>query len=202
MAKTPRMHSGDEFGKPMSGSLSGMDAPMIGAASMIAVDALADSEPGARPVTERPPAITWKMVAVGLGVMFLIGFVIIAVVVHQESSVGPGDLSLAYSAAGTGTVTGTFRLKQVTASSHWGPSTGALSIEVTQSVTPQGDVNYIAANLLFNQSTVFVIGGRPLHGPMPHARGLALDSMDGWPAKVDYSRAAGSGLPRATRVEF
>jgi len=178
-----------------------MDAPMIGAASMIAVDALADSEPGARPVTPQPPAITWKMVAVALGVMFLIGFAIIAAVVRQESSVGPGDLSLSYSAAGTGTVAGTFQLVRVDASSQWGPSAGALSVEVTQSVTSDGP-NYVAANLLFDQSTVFVIGGRPLHGPAPNARGLTLDAVNGWSVKVDFTRESGARLPHARRVEF
>ena len=70
MPKKSRTHGSDEFGRPGSSSLSGLDAPMFGAASSIMVDALVERESG---VTPPPPRISVKAIVIGLAVMFVIG---------------------------------------------------------------------------------------------------------------------------------
>ena len=201
MAKPPRMHSGDEFGKPASGALSGMDAPMIGAPSLIAVDALAEHEPGARPVTERPPAITLRMVAIALAAMFVLGLGAYALTMFTQDRVGPGDLALSYSSAGTGRVAGNIGLRVVSSAPGDRPSAGVLSVEVTQSVSGDGEAHFIAANIRFDPSTVFLVDGRPLD-TSPKAHGLSLRDVTGWHGIVQYVRATGSDLPRAIRVSL
>ncbi len=70
MKRESRGHDSDVFGKPTSGSLTGLSAPLIGAPSAIIVDGIVERESGATPP---PPAITLKMVVVTLGVMLLFG---------------------------------------------------------------------------------------------------------------------------------
>ena len=70
MKRESRGHDSDVFGRPTSGSLTGLDAPLIGAPSAIILDGIVERESGATPP---PPAITLKMVAVALGVMLLLG---------------------------------------------------------------------------------------------------------------------------------
>lgn len=63
----------DLFGKPMSGSLTGLNAPMIGAPSAIMVDGIVERETGATPA---PPGISLKAVALTAGAMFVVGLVV------------------------------------------------------------------------------------------------------------------------------
>lgn len=71
MARPSRTHHADEFGKSgASASVIGANAPTIGAASMIAVDGIAERESG---VTPPPPPISVRAIVIGLVVMFLLG---------------------------------------------------------------------------------------------------------------------------------
>lgn len=72
MARGDREHHSDEFGRVGSSSITGADAPTLGAPGMIIVDGMVERESGATPP---PPTITVTMVAVALGVMFLLGVV-------------------------------------------------------------------------------------------------------------------------------
>jgi len=72
MPKKSRTHGSEEFGRPGSSSISGLDAPMFGASSSIMVDALVERESG---VTPPPPLISVKAIVIGLAVMFVIGVI-------------------------------------------------------------------------------------------------------------------------------
>jgi len=75
MTKASRMHHGDEFSKSASGGgIIGLDAPMIGAAASIAVDALTERESG---VTPPPPPISVKALGIIFAVMFVLGVVLL-----------------------------------------------------------------------------------------------------------------------------
>lgn len=74
MTKRSREHSADEFGNPASGSIRGLDPPMIGAASSIMVDALVEQESGRTPP---PPPVSVRAISIALGVMFALGFVLL-----------------------------------------------------------------------------------------------------------------------------
>ena len=76
MPKASRLHHSDEFGKIASNKLTGVDAPLIGAASMITVDGMVERESG---VTPAPPLISVRAVVIGLVVMFILGAVLMAV---------------------------------------------------------------------------------------------------------------------------
>lgn len=66
-----RSHSANEFGKAgTGGSLVGFDAPLIGAAASILVDAAVEREAG---ITSPPPPFSIRTAIIGLVVMFLAG---------------------------------------------------------------------------------------------------------------------------------
>jgi hypothetical protein len=68
--KADRLHHGDEFGQPTGSSVIGADAPIIGAAYSITLDAQLEREAGKTPL---PPPISIKAMGIGLLVAFLIG---------------------------------------------------------------------------------------------------------------------------------
>ena len=73
-----RGHTADEFGRsPATGGMVGFDPPLIGAASVIALDGLVERESGATPP---PPPFSLKAAAIGLGVMFALGGVALVLV--------------------------------------------------------------------------------------------------------------------------
>lgn len=74
MSKESRRHTGAEFGKTTGDSIRGLDAPMIGAASSIAVDAITERESG---ITPPPPPISVKALAIVFSVMFLVGIAVL-----------------------------------------------------------------------------------------------------------------------------
>ena len=77
MTDHPHEHTSDEFGRQTSSSLTGLDAPMIGAASSIVVDGIVERESG---VTPPPPPVKLWVLAVALVAMFILGVVLITVV--------------------------------------------------------------------------------------------------------------------------
>lgn len=79
MTKASRMHHGDEFGKPGSSAVSGLDGPVIGAASAIVVDGLAERESGKTPP---PPPVSLKALGIGLAVMFVLGVLTLTVLLR------------------------------------------------------------------------------------------------------------------------
>jgi hypothetical protein len=89
MATESKHHSSSEFGKTGSSSISGLDAPMIGAAASIAVDAIVERESG---VTPPPPPVSLRALIVGLVVVFLLGVVVLGVVAWLMPRVLPPDL--------------------------------------------------------------------------------------------------------------
>ena len=72
MNRASHDNDSDAFGKPMSGSLTGLNPPMIGAASAIIVDGIVEQESG---ITPAPPSITLRTVAIVVGMMFVLGLV-------------------------------------------------------------------------------------------------------------------------------
>jgi hypothetical protein len=81
MPKPSRLHHADEFGKAGSSSVSGLDAPIIGAGASIMVDGLVERESGATPP---PPPLTIRAIVIGLVVMFLIGLTILLVMLFLQ----------------------------------------------------------------------------------------------------------------------
>lgn len=75
MPKESRMHHADEFGKSGSSSISGLDAPMIGASTSILVDGLVERESGATP---SPWSVSVKGIVIALIVMFVFGLAVLA----------------------------------------------------------------------------------------------------------------------------
>jgi hypothetical protein len=73
MGKTARQHNSSEFGKTGSSSISGLDAPMIGAGPAITVDGIVERESG---VTPPPPPVSVKTLVIGLAVMLVLGLVL------------------------------------------------------------------------------------------------------------------------------
>lgn len=73
MTRHVREHDSDSFGKPMSGSLTGLNPPMIGAPSAIIVDGIVERESGSSPP---PPSIKLRAVALVVGVMFVLGLLV------------------------------------------------------------------------------------------------------------------------------
>ncbi|MHB1452040.1 MAG: hypothetical protein ACYCXR_09500 [Coriobacteriia bacterium] len=73
MKRGTHEHDSDSFGKPTSGSLRGLNPPMIGAPSAIIVDGIVERESGATPP---PPAVTLRTVAVVIGSMFVVGLLV------------------------------------------------------------------------------------------------------------------------------
>ena len=74
MTRGSRGHDSDSFGKPMSGSLRGLNPPMIGAPSTIIVDGIVERESGTTPP---PPGVTLRTVAVVIGIMFVLGMLVL-----------------------------------------------------------------------------------------------------------------------------
>ena len=71
MPKGSRLHHGDEFSKTGSGSpVTGIDAPIIGAASTITVDGIVERESG---VTPPPPPVSVKALIIVFAVIFVLG---------------------------------------------------------------------------------------------------------------------------------
>lgn len=58
----------------MSGSLRGLNPPMIGAPSTIIVDGIVERESGTTPP---PPGVTLRTVAVVIGIMFVLGMLVL-----------------------------------------------------------------------------------------------------------------------------
>lgn len=75
MKRGSQEYESDSFGRPMSGSLRGLNPPMIGAPSAIIVDGIVERETGTTPA---PPAITLRAVAVVVGIMFVLGLLVFA----------------------------------------------------------------------------------------------------------------------------
>lgn len=75
MKRGSRGQDSDSFGKPMSGSLTGLNAPMIGAPSAIVVDGIVERETGTTPA---PPGVTLRTAAVVFGVMLVLGLLLYA----------------------------------------------------------------------------------------------------------------------------
>ena len=73
MSKGSREHHGDEFGKPTSGAIVGLNAPIIGAAPSITLDGLVERESG---ITPSPWSISVKGIVIFLVAMFLFGLVL------------------------------------------------------------------------------------------------------------------------------
>lgn len=73
MKRKSRGHDADSFGKPMSGSLRGLNPPMVGAPSAIVVDGIVERESG---VAQPPPAVTLRTVAVVVGGLFVLGLLV------------------------------------------------------------------------------------------------------------------------------
>ena len=81
-------HTADEFGRsPAAGGMVGFDPPMIGAASVIALDGVVERESGATPP---PPPFTMKSAAIALGVMFALGGVVLVLARCLDPGVGGG----------------------------------------------------------------------------------------------------------------
>lgn len=76
MSRRSHGHDSNEFGKPSSSSLTGLDAPLIGAPSSIIVDGINERESG---VTPPPPAITIKTLVATLVIMFMLGVAVFVV---------------------------------------------------------------------------------------------------------------------------
>ncbi|HEY5483739.1 MAG TPA: hypothetical protein VIK31_08005 [Propionibacteriaceae bacterium] len=70
MAGPSEDHHSNEFGRPPSTGVKGLDAPMIGAATGITLDGIVERESG---VTPPPPPISLKAFVIAFIVMFLVG---------------------------------------------------------------------------------------------------------------------------------
>jgi hypothetical protein len=77
MSEGSRTHHGDEFGKSGSGTLRGLDAPLIGAPTTILLDGIVERESGETPP---PPPVSVKAIVIVLVVMLLLGAVLLVVV--------------------------------------------------------------------------------------------------------------------------
>lgn len=180
MSKSSRAHTSEEFGKPGSSALSGMDAPMIGAAASIFTDALTEQESGATP---SPPAITVRMVVIALVVMFAFGAAYFALaVVPQQGQPAPA-FSFSYASDGTGEITGLLD----------GPGQDTIRVSNgDDSLTPSGT---LLPELRYNASTRMTVDGQ--------TRSIArIYDFSGWPIRVMYVRVKGSGRPLATAIEI
>ena len=186
MAKRSSGHSSDEFGKQGSG-LSGMDAPMIGAAGAILSDALTERESG---VTPSPPAVSVRALVVALAVMFVVGAVGFTLVLSQQKSDAPPEYRFAYSSSGTGTLVGDLD----------GASNNSLGVSIGSTLTATGERVPLRAELSYDSSTAFLVNGRPLSLAASDGTTLTVYDVNGWPCRVDYVRVASSARPRATRV--
>ena len=194
MSKASRPHSSDEFGKSGSSSLSGLDAPMIGASSSILIDAIAERESG---VTPPPPAISVRAVVVALILLFLVGVTGVTVLRLTDKSHVVAPFTLRYAPDGTGVVIG--EIDGVSA----GESEALMSIVTASFVEVDGQPVAQRAEVLVDSSTVFLVNGRPL-GDTSASDSTRLTPSDvtGWPARVEYSRMPSSSSPRASLVEF
>jgi drug/metabolite transporter (DMT)-like permease len=67
-------HHGDEFGQPVSGKVTGMNAPFIGAPAAIILDGMVERESGKTP---GPPPFSPKIAVIGLVATFLIGLLVL-----------------------------------------------------------------------------------------------------------------------------
>jgi hypothetical protein len=77
MTRRPKkQHSSDEFGRTGSSSISGLDAPMIGASSSITVDGIVERESG---VTPPPPPVSGKTLVIVLAVCALVMLAVVVV---------------------------------------------------------------------------------------------------------------------------
>lgn len=77
-----RQHSADEFSRTTgSTSITGLDAPTIGAAGMILVDGITEDELGATPP---PPPISVRQIAVAVGVLFVIGVLLLSMLMLRR----------------------------------------------------------------------------------------------------------------------
>jgi hypothetical protein len=195
MSKSSRAHSSDEFGQAGSSSLSGLDAPMIGASSSIMVDALVESESG---ITPPPPAISVKAVAIAMAVLFVVGVAGLTTIAWLRPPAVDTTARLGYAADGTGMISG-----DLDGVSGDGETSGSLSIVTTQTVVVDGQSESRRAEVAYDSSTVFVVNGRPLGGSSAtDPNRLTVFDVSGWPVRVQYVRGSSSSGPRATRVEF
>jgi hypothetical protein len=85
MPRPSRLHHGDEFGQPQSGTIAGSNAKSArghgswSTAADILVDGIVERESG---VTPPPSPISLKALVIGLVVVFVIG-VVVAILVLQ-----------------------------------------------------------------------------------------------------------------------
>ena len=114
----------------------------------------------------------------------------------DEDSAEGVALALPVSAGGTGTVTAIF-----TGIGGEGPTGRPLTrrwISLDSSVTVRGEAPH--AELGYDASTRFLVGGRPLSSLPAHKPPLGPAEVAGWPARVEYERT-GNGVLRATVVD-
>jgi hypothetical protein len=78
MSRESHEHHSDEFGKRTTGSLWGLDAPIIGAPTMVTLDGLVEKESGKTP---SPWSLSVKTIVIALVVMFIIGAVLLALAI-------------------------------------------------------------------------------------------------------------------------
>ncbi len=84
MTSTSRQHSSDEFGQSRSGTpVAGLDGPMIGAASLIMVDALVEHEANATPP---PPPVSVREFFGAFAVMLVVGAALLAFLSTEPAS--------------------------------------------------------------------------------------------------------------------
>jgi hypothetical protein len=85
MPKASRVHHGDEFGKPASGTISGSyaisGARSLGIPSTVTLDGITERESGETPP---PPPFSVKTLVIGLAVMFLVGVVAIVLLLQYS----------------------------------------------------------------------------------------------------------------------
>jgi hypothetical protein len=89
MAKASRTHHSDEFGRPGSSAVSGLNAPTIGAPAMITLAGITERESG---VTPPPPPVSVKAMIIGLVIMLVLGLALLVTMIGTQPSNAPRTL--------------------------------------------------------------------------------------------------------------
>ena len=189
MPKRPHGNRSEQFGQPGSGSLSGLDAPMIGAAGAIFSDALTERESG---VTPSPPPISVRALVIVFVAMFLVGAVGLAFVMAHDRADAPRPYRFSYAADGTGALSGDFD----------GADADSFLVSTSSTLLGDGGRSSVEPALTYDASTLFFVNGRTLSVASSDPSTLTINDVNGWPVRVEYVRTGESSRPRATLVEF
>jgi hypothetical protein len=203
MPKASRTHHADEFGKTGSSSISGLDAPMIGAGSAIILDGITERESGGTPP---PPPVSVGAIALALAALLAVGLAILLLypLLGQPPELPRALPVAAIDAVSTG-ATDTI--------------TGLISGFGTDSLSERSPVDYIEVDdnvpggsgvgggspiflMAYDAASTVLVNGRPYAEMAAQHPGLRLQDMIGWRGRFEYAEMTGGALPRLIRAEL